>query len=480
LALSSARTTSGTNTVLLTTVLLWVLVTILFVVMLGGGSESDSGDEPSEVEEGIKSPAYSFSPRMAQETYCSPAETIKTHSSPSQGNGSASKTPPEQNKDALELCLRCEIFSAQEYSNNRISQEHVDECLWIANTMLQQMSLDDWVDLSDNERQSFEDRVDALLSAMPLPPAFGTPLEWGVTPPASRGSLKRTSPCQSSSVSLGSEVSFRIALEPHTEASTANYAAAVMTVTQTPVPDPEWVHLQDTRPLPEKFPAHLQDTRPLPEKMPAHSQVPDKAPNNPPEDKSPVPMMNCGDEAALSPLSSVQSTRAEDEGVFSSIFGSSAQTSPQESQRSSPLENAKVPNSGYTVPSTAFSNVPNSSDVPLSAYEGRPSLRLSPREVMAPPPQSMESPGSRRNSLYDNGSPRELLGSMSVPSIRENSPRGILASKSATSIREMAPVALASRHPCGSSGSSSRIPLLSETPDLAQHHRLPGPISRPS
>merc|ERR1719408_201516 len=86
-----------------------------------------------------------------------------------------SQVSDEIDQEALTLCLRCEIFSAAEYANNRISQEHIDECLWIAKTMLQQMPLDEWVALSEHDKQSFEDSVDALLQATPMPPTFGTP-----------------------------------------------------------------------------------------------------------------------------------------------------------------------------------------------------------------------------------------------------------------------------------------------------------------
>jgi len=468
LALSSQATTSGSNTLLLLTVLLWVLVTVFFVVILGGSSEDESGEEKPEVRDVSE-------PRM---TCHLPVEIIDAYSP----SGRSPRTP-QQSKDALELCLRCEIFSAHEYSNNRISQEHVDECLWIASRMLQQMPLDAWVDLRERDRQSFEDSVDSILQAMPVPPAFGT-LDVRATAQVPTG-FPKASPANSSA-SLSSEVSFKISLQPDKQAPVSNYAAAVMTVAQTPLvrqdtPNAEdWAHLQDTRPLPEKLPARLQDTRPLPVKSPVDSA---KAPGNPPAEKSPVPLMNCGDEAEVyTPLSSMDSTRAGEEAVFSSIFGGSSvdMMSPHISSRGSPLENAKFPSSGFTVPSTAISTVPNSPYVADSSSAKVPSLRLSAREVLAPPPGSSfgssatEAPGSGRYVYHDGGSPRGLLESTSAPSFSPRgmgnsfSPRGNPAGQSATSIRETRP---------GGGSTSSRTQLLSETPDITQNQRFPKRLS---
>lgn len=456
LALSSSATTSGNNTLLLATALLWVLVTIFFVVILGGGSENESGEEAPEVP---VAPSSSLSPRA---TCHLPVEIIDAYS-PRARN--AQVLSEQRRKDALELCLRCQIFLADDYSNNRISQEHVDECLWIASKMLQQMPFDSWVDLSERDRQSFEDSVDAILQAMPVPPAFGT-LDVRATAPVPTG-FKKPSPT-TSSVSLSSEVSFKVALEPNKQAPVSNYAAAVMTVAQTSLSDQDWAHLQDTRPLPEKLPARLQDTRPLPEKTPVDLAVPDKSPGDPPADKSPVPLMNCGDQAEIyTPPSSTSSTHAG-EDVFSSIFGgSSADMSPQHSsRRSSPLENSKIPSSGFTIPSTTFSTMPNSPCAPNSLYEKVPSLRLSTQEVLGPPLHSLETPGSGRQVHYDRGSPRGLLESASPPSGFgcSFSPRGNPVGNFATSTRKTRP---------GGSSIESRIPLLSETPDLAQNQRLP-------
>merc|ERR1719213_157532 len=46
-----------------------------------------------------------------------------------------------QSKQALELLFRCHIIPVQEFSHSRVSQEHIDECVWIATHMLRQRTL---------------------------------------------------------------------------------------------------------------------------------------------------------------------------------------------------------------------------------------------------------------------------------------------------------------------------------------------------
>lgn len=406
LALSANAHTSGSNTMLLTTVVLWVVVAIVFISYLNGSSEEDPSKEPFKAP--ARSPARSpftrspaRSPRISKSD--APVESMQPYNSPvNPMNGVNSQVTEESNQEALTLCLRCEIFSAAEYANNRISQEHIDECLWIAKTMLQQMPLDEWVAMSENDKQTFEDSVDALLQATPLPPTFGTP---DVCIPLSKGSLRKGSSVPSSSASIGSQISFSMAPE-----------------TDKKEDSPELSHIQNIQVTAAAAAASSDpspfDTRPIP-------------------DKSPTPCMNCGDQADA--VSSPASTSADlDEGVFSSVFGSTT-TSPQMSQRSSPPELGKVPASGYTVPSSAYSSVPNSPYV-ASPFEKSVITRLSPRQAMVPPPIAEQEPDRGRLHRYDT-------------------PQGLLM--------------------CGSS-SGSQIPLLSETPDLTNQQRVPGRVRPPS
>lgn len=62
-------------------------------------------------------------------------------------------------KDAFELLFRCNIISTEEFACSVISQEHIQECTWIAMHMLQHRPLEEWVALWQQAQQTFEDSV---------------------------------------------------------------------------------------------------------------------------------------------------------------------------------------------------------------------------------------------------------------------------------------------------------------------------------
>jgi len=65
----------------------------------------------------------------------------------------------------LELLFRCNIISTQEFAYSRVSQEHIDECVWIGTYMLKQKPLEEWVALWQQAQQTFEDSVTACFTA---------------------------------------------------------------------------------------------------------------------------------------------------------------------------------------------------------------------------------------------------------------------------------------------------------------------------
>jgi len=84
------------------------------------------------------------------------------------GNGSWVQTYRCSNgeqKDALELLYRCKIVSVQEFTHSSASQEHIDECVWIAKQMLVQKPLEEWVARRQQALQSFEDSITAVFAA---------------------------------------------------------------------------------------------------------------------------------------------------------------------------------------------------------------------------------------------------------------------------------------------------------------------------
>jgi hypothetical protein len=68
-------------------------------------------------------------------------------------------------KQALDLLYLCKIIPVQEFLHAKVSQDHIDECVWIANAMLKQKTLREWLDKDDYAREFFNSCVTALYEA---------------------------------------------------------------------------------------------------------------------------------------------------------------------------------------------------------------------------------------------------------------------------------------------------------------------------
>merc|ERR1719486_775553 len=68
-------------------------------------------------------------------------------------------------KEALELLFRCNIISTEEFAFSIVSNEHIQERIWIATHMLRQKPLEEWVALWQQAQQTFEDSVTACFEA---------------------------------------------------------------------------------------------------------------------------------------------------------------------------------------------------------------------------------------------------------------------------------------------------------------------------
>lgn len=64
-----------------------------------------------------------------------------------------------EKKKGLELLFRCHIIPTQEFGHAKVSQEHIDECVWIATHMLRQRSLEEWLNEWPEARDAFDDSV---------------------------------------------------------------------------------------------------------------------------------------------------------------------------------------------------------------------------------------------------------------------------------------------------------------------------------
>lgn len=68
-------------------------------------------------------------------------------------------------KQGLELLFRCHIIPTEEFAHSRVSQEHIDECVWIATHMLRQKALEDWTEQWPEALRTFEESVTACFAA---------------------------------------------------------------------------------------------------------------------------------------------------------------------------------------------------------------------------------------------------------------------------------------------------------------------------
>merc|ERR1719478_1928829 len=85
------------------------------------------------------------------------------------GDGSWARTyrhsTSGEQKEALELLFRTRIISVHEFAHSHASQEHIEECVWIATQMLRQKPLEEWVVWRQQALQSFEDSITAIFAA---------------------------------------------------------------------------------------------------------------------------------------------------------------------------------------------------------------------------------------------------------------------------------------------------------------------------
>lgn len=75
------------------------------------------------------------------------------------------KVADGKRKMALELVFRCSIIPQPEFCHSIVSQEHIDECIWIASNMLRQRSVEEWVDHWVEARATFDESVTACFQA---------------------------------------------------------------------------------------------------------------------------------------------------------------------------------------------------------------------------------------------------------------------------------------------------------------------------
>lgn len=78
-------------------------------------------------------------------------------------------------KEALELLFRCGIIPQHEFACSRVSQDHIDECMWVSMHMLRQRPLEEWVTLSPEAQQMFEESVSCFTGRTGAQPGTARP-----------------------------------------------------------------------------------------------------------------------------------------------------------------------------------------------------------------------------------------------------------------------------------------------------------------
>lgn len=68
-------------------------------------------------------------------------------------------------REALELLFRCNIIPVHEFADSFVSQEHIDECVWISTQMLREKTLDEWIEVWPLGMKTFEESVTACFAA---------------------------------------------------------------------------------------------------------------------------------------------------------------------------------------------------------------------------------------------------------------------------------------------------------------------------
>lgn len=256
---------SNSTIALFSMLFFWVVIAVCLLAGPGGGQDPSAPRSPRPDEEKLR--------------HSSKAAPPASNSAPQPGArlGSFARryhNAKGQEKQALELLLRCNVIPHEEFYSDNTSHEHIEECIWVAKVMLLQKPLEVWVGLGYEQGQiSFKDTVAAINSARENARMNGEEVPEPVKPQRAQspdspdaaqfspGSLHK----DASAVSLGSSVSFG-AEEPGRDAGAAS---------------PSVDQLEASAPPTQLSPA----------------AAPQTAASMPPQpymaEKSPVPILNC-------------------------------------------------------------------------------------------------------------------------------------------------------------------------------------------
>lgn len=141
----------GFSTVLVNLVFILVCIALLFVCLLASENEAEEavGERRSMM----------MSPKTKE------LESFQEAQSYEGSWAQAYRVASGEEREALELLFRCHIISTYEFAESKVSQEHIDECIWIGRHMLIQKPMSEWVAMRYQAKEIFEENAVACFQA---------------------------------------------------------------------------------------------------------------------------------------------------------------------------------------------------------------------------------------------------------------------------------------------------------------------------
>eukprot|EP00427_Karlodinium_veneficum_P050095 CAMPEP_0169223000 /NCGR_PEP_ID=MMETSP1016-20121227/21890_1 /TAXON_ID=342587 /ORGANISM="Karlodinium micrum, Strain CCMP2283" /LENGTH=197 /DNA_ID=CAMNT_0009301329 /DNA_START=460 /DNA_END=1054 /DNA_ORIENTATION=- len=148
----------GSKKVTFTKVVVFVMLVLLCIGLALGCTEK-TGEEASSPDFSRSALGY----RTDQHDFKRPASlVIEGHD----GDWAKKYRGAERTqKQALDLLYLCNIIPPEEFLTAKVREDHIDECIWIANAMLKQKTIREWLEGGDYAREFFNSCVTALYEA---------------------------------------------------------------------------------------------------------------------------------------------------------------------------------------------------------------------------------------------------------------------------------------------------------------------------
>jgi len=141
-----------------------VILVLIFAVCFSEPEDNVSDESRSDSAKMAYPKSVEDTTALALRTANTKANLLMLESSP----GTWARTyrrADRTSQEALELLFRCNIIPGDEFAVSNVSQEHIDECVWISTQMLREKSLGEWVEEWPQAMKTFEESVTACFAA---------------------------------------------------------------------------------------------------------------------------------------------------------------------------------------------------------------------------------------------------------------------------------------------------------------------------